>query len=359
MSIINSVRKKQGMSPGTLIFTGEQKIEKIKIDIFQYNTGSITEKNVDSIEELKVLVTNETVLWLNICGLHEVDKLGRLGEMFNIGLLEMEDILNVAHSPKLEEKEDHIFMIRKMLTSDNNIKKISVEQVSFILGKNYLITFQENEGDVFNFVRERLRNGKGRLRKLGADYLMYRLLDSIVDNYSVIILELDEIMENIEDELLDDPAQNTIEGIYSFRKEVNKLRRSVIPLKEIIYTLEKDVHPLIQKSNLIFIKDLEDHIRSAADTLENFREQVNSMIEIYRSTSGLKLNEILKVLTIISTIFIPLTFIVGVYGMNFNSNISPFNMPELNWYFGYSLILILMAVIAVLLLIIFRKKKWI
>ena len=270
----------------------------------------------------------------------------------------MEDILNVAHSPKLEELEDHIFMICKMLSFDSSNKKISVEQVSFMLGKNYLITFQEREGDVFNFVRERIRNGKGRLRKLGSDYLLYSLLDSIVDSYAVIILELDEMMENIEDELLDDPKQDTIEGIYSFRKEVNKLRRSVVPLKEIVYTIEKDVHPLIQKSNLIFIKDLEDHIRSATDTLENFREQVNSMIEIYRSTSGLKLNEVVKVLTIISTIFIPLTFIVGVYGMNFNTNKSPFNMPELNWYFGYPLVLMLMVIIVVLLLVIFRKKKW-
>ena len=358
MSLLNIIRKKQGMPPGTLIFTGEQKVEKIKIDIFQYNSASITEKNIDDIDELKGLVNSESVLWINISGLHEVEKLEKAGEIFNISSLEMEDILNVAHSPKLEELEDHIFMICKMLSFDSSNKKISVEQVSFMLGKNYLITFQEREGDVFNFVRERIRNGKGRLRKLGSDYLLYSLLDSIVDSYAVIILELDEMMENIEDELLDDPKQDTIEGIYSFRKEVNKLRRSVVPLKEIVYTIEKDVHPLIQKSNLIFIKDLEDHIRSATDTLENFREQVNSMIEIYRSTSGLKLNEVVKVLTIISTIFIPLTFIVGVYGMNFNTNKSPFNMPELNWYFGYPLVLMLMVIIVVLLLVIFRKKKW-
>ncbi len=182
MSLLNILRKKQGMSPGTLIFTGEQKVEKIKIDIFQYNSASITEKNIDNIEELKGFVNSESVLWINICGLHEVEKLEKAGEIFNISSLEMEDILNVAHSPKLEELEDHIFMICKMLSFDNGTKKISVEQVSFILGKNYLITFQEREGDVFNFVRERIRNGKGRLRKLGSDYLLYSLLDSIVDS---------------------------------------------------------------------------------------------------------------------------------------------------------------------------------
>ena len=358
MSLLNILRKKQGMPPGTLIFTGEQKVEKIKIEIFQYNSGSIAEKAIENVDELNGLVNNESVVWINICGLHEVDKLEKVSELFNISSLELEDILNVMHSPKLEELEDHIFMICKMLNFDNSTKRISVEQVSFVVGKNFLITFQEKEGDVFNLIRERLRNGKGRVRKLGTDYLMYRLLDSIVDSYAVIILELDEIMEDIEDELLDDPKQETLEDIYSFRKQVYKLRRSVVPLKEIIYTIEKDVHPLIQKTNLVFIKDLEDHIKSASDTLENFREQVNTMIEIYRSTSGLKLNEIVKVLTIISTIFIPLTFIVGIYGMNFNTKSSPFNMPELNWYFGYPLVLTLMVVIAVLLLVIFKRKKW-
>jgi magnesium transporter len=246
-----------------------------------------------------------------------------------------------------------------MLGYENKTQKVSVEQVSFILGKNYLISFQETEGDVFDFIRERLRNGKGRIRKLGSDYLMYRLLDSMVDNYAVILLQLDELIEEIEDELLGDPQQETIEKIYRFKKQVSKFRRSVVPLKEVIYTMEKEVRPLINKSTYSFIKDLEDHVKSAIDTIDNYREQVNSMIEIYRSSSGLKLNEIVKVLTIISTIFIPLTFIVGVYGMNFNYAVSPFNMPELNWYLGYPLVLSFMLLVAVALLVVFRKKNWI
>jgi magnesium transporter len=180
----------------------------------------------------------------------------------------------------------------------------------------------------------------------------------MVDNYTVILLQLDEIMENFEDILLDKPNQDLIEEIYHFRKEINKLRRSIVPLKEAVYTLIKDIQPLIQKPIKIFIKDLEDHIKNAVDTVENYRDQVNNMIEIYRSSTQLKLNEILKVLTIISTIFIPLTFIVGVYGMNFNTNKSPFNMPELNWYLGYPFVLGFMFVIAAVLLIIFRKKRW-
>jgi len=359
MSRLNIARKKRGMSPGSLVFTGEQKVDKIKIDIFQYNQTTLIEKRIDSVDELKALLNSQTVLWINICGLHDVDRLEKIRDMFNINPLVLEDILNVTHSPKLEDYEDYLFLICKSLDYNNENKKISVEHVSFILGKNYLITFQETEGDEFDLIRERLRGDKGRIRKLGADYLMYRLLDSIVDNYSVILLQLDEIVEDFEDVLLDKPSQDTIEEIYHFRKEINRLRRSIVPLKEVIYSMIKDIQPLIHKSNLIFIKDLEDHIKNAVDTVESYKEQVNSMIEIYRSSTQLKLNEILKVLTMISTIFIPLTFIVGIYGMNFNYDVSPYNMPELNWYFGYPAVLGFMLLVAVILLIIFRRKRWI
>src|SRR4030067_3243788 len=195
MSKLNLARKKHGMSPGSLVFTGEKKVEEITINIFQYNQTSLIEKKIDNIAELKELLNTQTVLWINICGLHEVDKLERVRETFNINPLVLEDILNVTHSPKLEEYEDYLFLICKSIDYDPENKKVSVEHISFILGKNYLITFQETEGDEFDLIRERLRVTKGRIRKLGADYLMYRLLDSIVDNYSVILLELDEIME--------------------------------------------------------------------------------------------------------------------------------------------------------------------
>lgn len=359
ISRLNNIRKKHGMSPGTLIFTGEQKVEKITIEIFQYNHSTLIEKKIDNIDELKEAIKSNTIAWINISGLHEVDKLEKIGEMFNINPLVMEDILNIEHAPKLDDHEEYIFMIAKMLDYNSKTRRISVEQVSFILGKNYLLTFQENDGDVFDHIRERIRQAKGRIRKFGADYLMYRLLDSIVDTYVVILLQLDELIENIEDELLDDPNKGTLEDIYHFRKQVNKLRRSVVPLKEIIYTIEKEIPPLINKSILIFIKDLGDHVKSSIDSLESYKEQINNMIEIYRSSSGLKLNEILKVLTIISTIFIPLSFIVGVYGMNFNTSISPYNMPELNWFFGYPAIMGFMILIVVMQLIIFRKKDWI
>ncbi len=359
MSRINLARKKRGMSPGSLVFTGEQKVEEISIDIFQYNQNIFVERKIENVEELKELINAQNVLWININGLHDIDKLEKIGEMFNINPLTMEDILNVNHPPKLEEHEEYLFLISKSFHYNSESGEIIIEHVSFILGKNYLLTFQETPGDEFDLIRERLRGGKGRLRKLGPDYLMYRLLDSVVDNYIVILLQLDEIIENLEDVLLDKPNQDTIEEIYQFRKEINKLRRSVVPFKEAIYFLLKDIHPLIHKSSLIFVKDLEDHIKSAVETVESYKEQVNSMIEIYRSSIQLKLNEILKVLTIISTIFIPLTFIVGVYGMNFSPEQSPYSMPELKWYFGYPIVLGFMLLVAVVLLIVFRKKRWI
>ena len=357
MSNINLARKKRGMSPGSLIFMGTQKVKEVNIDIFQYNKTSIIEKKIDNVDELKSLLNPQSVLWINISGLHDIEKLEKIREAFNFNPLVMEDILNVSHSPKLEVYDDYLFMICKSLDYEPENKKVTVEHVNFILGKNYLITFQEIEGDEFDLIRERLRGAKGRLRSLGADYLMYRLMDAIVDNYTIILLQIDEVMENYEDTLLDRPNQETIEEIYHFRREIINLKRSIVPLKEVAYSLLKDAQ-FIVKSNLIFIRDLEDHIKSAVDTVENYKEHINSMIEIYRSSTQLKLNEILKVLTIISTIFIPLTFIVGVYGMNFNTDVSPYNMPELNWYFGYPIILGFMLLVAIVLLLVFKKKRW-
>lgn len=359
MSVLNILRRKRGMSPGSLIFTGDQKVTEMRVSIFIYNQTSITEKQIADLDDLKEIKNSDGVVWINICGLHETEKLDEIGKMFNVHPLVIEDVLNVNHSAKIEEYEDYLFLIAKMIDYNNELKEIVVEQASFILGKNYLITFQETEEDEFNIIRERLRSGTARLRKLGADYLMYRLLDAIVDNYAVILFQLDEAYEEIEDELLDDPDQTTIEAIHRFRKLVNRFKRSVAPLREVIYSIEKDVRPLIQKSSLIFIKDLGDHIKSAIDSIENYREQVNGMIEVYRSSSGLKLNEIVKVLTIISTIFIPLTFIAGLYGMNFSYERSPYNMPELTWYYGYPIVLAVMLLIGIGLLLIFKKKRWI
>ncbi|HSD64702.1 MAG TPA: magnesium/cobalt transporter CorA, partial [Ignavibacteriaceae bacterium] len=239
-------------------------------------------------------------------------------------------------------------------------RELNIEQVSFLLLKNNcLLTFQENEGDVFDLIRERIRSDTGRIRKMGADYLMYRLLDAIVDNYFFVLQDMDESIDAIEDDLIYNPGQGTIEVIHDLRKKIIKIRRSVTPLRDIIYAIEREHPPFIAKSTYIFLQDLYDHIRQNIETMENYREILNGMLEIYLSSSGQKLNEVVKVLTIISTIFIPLTFIVGIYGMNFNTSISKWNMPELNWVFGYPMILFVMMIVAGSMIIFFKKKEWI
>lgn len=347
------------MPPGSLVFTGVQKMPAMKITSFDYDDKSFYEKEIGNIDELKHFKENGRVSWVNISGLHDVDKLAQIGEAFEIHPLILEDILNVNHLPKLEDYDKYLFLVSKMIDLKQDTKALNIEQVSFVLTRNNcLLTFQERDGDVFNIIRERIRSDKGRIRKLGADYLMYRLLDSIVDNYFYILQDMDDTIEGIEDDLIYDPNTNTIETIHSMRKKIIKLRRAVTPLRDIIFSIEREKYPYIAKSTYIFLRDLYDHIRQNIETMENYREILNGMLEIYLSSSGQKLNEVVKVLTIISTIFIPLTFLAGIYGMNFNTSVSKWNMPELNWMFGYPLVLIIMLVIAVSMIFFFKKKKW-
>lgn len=352
-------KSKKGMPPGSLIFTGEQKQESIKITSYDYDAKTFYEKEISNIEDLKKYKENGHVSWINICGLHDIDKLARIGEIFEIHPLILEDILNVHHLPKLEDYDNYLFLISKMIDINPNDKDLKIEQVSFVLSKdNCLITFQEVEGDVFNVIRDRIRSDKGRIRKLGADYLMYRLLDTIVDNYFYVLQDMDDVIENIEDELIYDPGKSTIETIHDLRKKIIKLRRAVTPLRDIIFSIERERYPYIAKSTYIFLRDLYDHIRQNIETMENYREILNGMLEIYLSSSGQKLNEVVKVLTIISTIFIPLTFLAGIYGMNFNTSVSKWNMPELTWPFGYPVVLIVMLGIAAGMVLFFKKKNW-
>lgn len=352
-------KNKRGMPPGSLIFTGEQKMPVLKIIAIDYDDKSYYEKEIKNIEELKQHRDSSRVTWINISGLHEVDKLAQIGDIFGLHPLIIEDILNVNHLPKLEDYDNYLFLIAKMIDVKKNEKELKIEQLSFVLLKNnYLLTFQEVEGDVFNIIRERIRGDKGRIRKLGADYLMYRLLDAIVDNYFFVLQDMDDAMEDVEDDLIYNPNRSTIEAIHSMRKQVIKIRRAVTPLRDIVFSIERERYPFIAKSTYIFLRDLYDHIRQNIETMENYREILNGMLEIYLSSSGQKLNEVVKVLTIISTIFIPLTFLAGIYGMNFNTTASRWNMPELNWQFGYPLVLIIMVIIAAAMILFFKKKDW-
>ena len=351
-------KKKIGMPPGSLVYMGESKENRVSISLIEYNEASFEEKKIENISDLKAIKENENVSWINVCGLTDTKTLEEIGSIFDIHPLTLEDILNVYHHPKMDEYENYLFLILKMVSYDNSKDQLDIEHLCFVMGKNYFITFQEKEGDVFDLIRDRLKSNKGRIRKLKADYLMYRLIDSIVDNYLVVLEYYNERIEDMEDDLMLIPDNIDLEPIHRIRKEIIKLRRIISPLSEIIYSFQKEKSTFIQKGTLVFLRDLYDHAKLAAETTENFRELMAGLLQMYLSSTSHRMNNIVKLLTIVSTIFIPLTFIVGVYGMNFNPETSFWNMPELHWRYGYPVIMIFMLLVAVGLILFFKKKKW-
>ena len=353
-------QNKRGMSPGSLVFTGEKKVDEIKISVFDFNARKVDEINIaeKELSKLKKYKTSKNVTWINICGIHNTQVIDETGKIFGIHPLVLEDILNVSHSPKSDDYDDYVFIVTKMINYNNELNELNIEQVSFVVGKNFLITFQEREGDVFDLIREKIRSNSGRIRKSGSDYLAYRLIDTMVDNYFTVLEKVDEHIEKIEDSLLVNPEDGILQNIHSIRKEIIRLKRAVSPLRDIIYNLEREQYSFIAKSTYVYLRDLYDHIKQIADNVENYREVINGLQEVYISQSGQKMNEIVKILTIISTIFIPLTFIVGIYGMNFHVENSPWNMPELTWRYGYPFVIFVMICVVIGMLIFFKRKKW-
>jgi magnesium transporter len=356
--IIKKRSRKKGLPPGTLVHIGERKSEKVRISIIDYNEENFQEKEAKNVEECFPFKEKSTVTWLNIDGLHEIDVIDKLGKHFDVHPLVLEDILNTDQRPKMEDYESYIFFVLKMIYYDEKEGEVHTEQVSLILSHNFVISFQESIGDVFDAVRERLRNGKGKIRKMGADYLAYALIDAIVDNYYVILEKIGERIEGIEEELLDNPTPNTVQIIHGLKREMIYLRKSVWPLREVINSLLREETKLIKKTTYVYLRDLYDHTIQTIDTIETFRDMISGMLDIYMSSVSNKMNEVMKVLTIFAAIFIPLTFVAGLYGMNFNPDASPFNMPELNFYWGYPMALFAMILIGVILLIYFKRKKW-
>jgi len=346
--------KTVGLPPGTLVYTGDSTKAGTKITIIDYNPECLDESPIDDISKCKFFKDRNTVTWLNVDGLTDTEKLGFIGEIFGIHPLTMEDILHTDQRPKVEFFDDYIFVVMKMIYRAKKRSDIISEQVSFIIGTNFVISFQENpDEDVFEGIRERIRNNKGRIRKLGSDYLDYALMDAILDNYFIVLEREGDKIEEIEEELISDPTPRTVKRVYNVKRELLYLRKVTWPLRELISMLQKEESKLIRKDTRIYLRDLYDHIIQLLDTIETYREMTTSMLELYISNMSHKMNEIMKVLTIIATIFMPLTFIAGIYGMNFRF------MPELEWYFGYPLSLLLMGGVSLGMLIYFRRKKWI
>ncbi len=345
--------QKAGLPPGSLVHIGRQRAEETKITVIDYDETQFVEQSFDSIEACFPFRDKPTVTWINIDGIHQAEILEKMGGCYNLHPLVLEDIQNTEQRPKIESYTDYLYIVLKMLYFDEAANAVSTEQVSLVVGQNYVISFQEGiEGDVFGHLRERLRNEKGRARKLGADYLAYSLIDAIVDNYFSILEKLGEKIELLEEKLVSNPTTATLHDIHYLKREMIYLRKAVWPLREVVSIFSRSDSEIVQESTRIYLRDVYDHTIQVIDTVESYRDMVSGMLDIYLSSVSNRMNAVMKVLTIIATIFMPLTFIAGVYGMNFK------HMPELEWHYGYFLIWGIMIGISILMLIYFRKKKW-
>ncbi len=344
--------KKVGAPPGTLIYTGEKKADKARISVIEYDDSEYSERVVDDFGSCLPIKDRPMVTWLNVVGLNDIGVLERLGREFSIHPLVLEDILNVDQRPKLEDFGDYVFVVLKMAHHDEKAEELRMEQVSMILTENCLITFQEVEADVFSGIRKRIKEYKGKMRRMGADYLAYALIDAIVDGYFLVLDHLGERTEALEMDLVSNPTPTTLHEIYRLKRDMIFLRRSVWPLREVIAMLQRGGSSLVREGTQLYLKDLYDHTIQVIDTVESIRDMVTGMLDIYLSSVSNRMNEVMKVLTMIATIFIPLSFLAGVYGMNFES------MPELGWDFAYPLLLLVMAGIGVTMVVYFRMKRW-
>jgi magnesium transporter len=342
-----------GLAPGSIVHIGKKKTDKVKITVIDYDKNKFEEEKVVNVKDCYNFKEKPSVTWINVVGLHDVDVIRKIGEHYDIHSLVLEDIVNTSQRPKIEDYGKHIYIVLKMLHFNEEINEVESEQVSLILGTNFVICFQEKEEDVFDSIRERIRNDKSRIRKMDADYLCYVLLDAIIDNYFVILELIGDKIEEIEGSLVSNPTPETLQTIHHLKKELLFLRKSVWPLREVINNLQREESSLINDSLMIFFRDLYDHTIQIIDTIETFRDMVSGMFDIYMSSVSNKMNEVMKVLTIFAAIFIPLTFIAGIYGMNFEY------MPELAIPWAYPMVWIVIILVSFTLLGYFKHKKWI
>jgi magnesium transporter len=342
---------KAGLPPGTLVHIGEKTMQDAAVSVIDYNEAGCRELSPSSAQECGILRESDTVTWINVDGIHDVHLVEQLGQVFGVHPLAQEDIVNSAQRPKFEDFGDHLFLCLKMLYLDEDRGRIVAEQVSLVIGAGFVLSFQEAPGDVFDGIRKRIRDGKGRVRKMGADYLAYVLMDAIVDNYFSILERFGENIEVLEDEIIGQPTPELLREIHGLRREVSFLRRCSWPLREMIGNAARAENALVQERTAMYFRDLYDHSLQVVDAVEMFRESLSGLLEIHLSSSSNRMNEVMKTLTIIATIFIPLTFIAGVYGMNVE-------MPEAKYPWAYPVILGVMAAVGVVMLGYFRRKRW-
>jgi magnesium transporter len=352
MEILRKSRKTGGLPPGTVVYTGDKKTSEVKIQVIDYNEATIEEREVESPEECEKFLKSNTVSWINVTGIHDTAIIENVGKVFKLHPLVLEDIANTNQRPKIDDYEDYLFIVCKMIFYDKN-DELKVVQISMVISDNFLITFEETEGDVFDILRSRLRNGKGKVRKLKSDYLAYYLLDSIVDNYFISLEKIGEEIEAIEEDVIKHPRQAIIGEIQKLRRDLIYIRKSVWPMRDVAIGLERDESKIINKGTKVYLRDLYDHTIQIIDVIETYRDVLSGLIDMHLSSMSNKMNEIMKLLTIISTIFIPMTFLASIYGMNWP------HIPEFGLTYGYYYIWIAFVLISGSMLYYFRRKKWI
>ncbi|GAB4181154.1 MAG: magnesium/cobalt transporter CorA [Terrimicrobiaceae bacterium] len=346
-----------GTSPGTLAVADDAAQGPAEITLIQYDQNSFRESPVMGFDDLVAAIDPNKVNWINIDGLGDIDLLQKIASHFSIHPLALEDVLNTTQRPKVDFFDDHYFIVSEMIYASDE-KSVSIEQVSMFLGDHYLLTIQEARGyDVFNAVRQRLRSGRGNARSRCSDYLAYALIDATVDQFFPLLESVGDSIEEIEDILLEKPTRETLRRLYECKRILLMLRRAAWPQREIINTLLRDEAGLVRQSTRVFLRDCYDHSVQIIDILESFRDLAAGLMDVYLSSMGFRTNEIMRTLTVVSVLFIPLTFLAGVYGMNFDTNL-PLNMPELRWPFGYVYFWSVCLLIVISMLFFFHKKKW-
>ena len=353
LKFIQKMSKKSGMPPGSLVYLGEE-VEhdaRITVTMLDYDSDNIEEKEIEDIEECAAYRDKPTVTWINIYGIHDTDLIERIGKVFELHPLVLEDILNTSHRPKIEVFDKYLYTVIKMLDIDEQ-GNLESEQVSIVSMDNVVLTLQEKPGDVFDSVRKRIKDKRLRIRKRGTDYLSYALIDAVVDQYFFILESWEDKIEALEDVILNDPSNSIFDQIYQLKHSLMHLKKSVTPIREMLDSLIDEELDMLKPETLPYIRDVSDHVLQILDTIDNYRETILGLIDTFNSIAGNRMNEVMKVLTIIATLFIPLTFIAGIYGMNFAF------MPELAWKYGYFVVWGIMIVLAVIMLFYFRRKKW-
>jgi magnesium transporter len=343
--------KRPGTAPGTLQFTGEKRMENPLVFMVQYDQQQCTMRNMEK-DESPVVGVN-CVNWYDLRGLHDVELVESFGQHFNIHPLVLEDILHTQQRPKFEEYGNEVFIVISALTFNTEQYELSAEQVAVYFGENFMLTFQENEDDTFQAVRDRIEAGRGRIRSRKSDYLAYALIDNVVDNYFEVLDRIEERMDELEAEINEDPSRQVKEKIHHLKFQMLALRKSVMPLREAVGKFSRCESKVMDESTGLFVRDLYDHVIRISDLIETYRDMLNGLQELYLSELSIRMNNVIQVLTIITTIFVPLTFLAGIYGMNFD------HMPELHWQNGYYYLLGAMGLIFIASLLYFRRKQWI